>query len=83
MDVEDYMLLFLALWAIASAILTKSVDVFLTLSLIGLLVTLEVGNLFLNREQKEGMKPLVELLVLIFTIIVLKKVYEVLSGGAP
>ncbi|WP_297467979.1 hypothetical protein [Thermococcus sp.] len=83
MDVEDYMLLFLALWVIASAILTKSVDVFLTLSLIGLLVTLEVGNLFLNREQKEGMKPLVELLILLFTIIVLKKVYEVLSGGAP
>lgn len=82
MDVEDYMLLFLALWILLSAVLVGSVDVFLTLTLIGILITLEVGSLFLDREQKEGMKPLVELLILLFTIIVLKKVYEVLSGGA-
>lgn len=82
MDVEDYMLLFLALWILLSAVLVGSVDVFLTLTLIGILITLEVGNLFLDREQKEGMKPLVELLILLFTLIVLKKVYEVLSGGA-
>jgi len=82
MDVEDYMLLFLAVWILLSAILVGSVDVFLTLTLIGILITLEVGSLFLNREQKEGTKPLVELLILLFTLIVLKKVYEVLSGGA-
>ncbi|WP_297502985.1 hypothetical protein [Thermococcus sp.] len=82
MDVEDYMLLFLAVWILLSAIIVGSVDVFLTLTLIGILITLEVGGLFLDREQKEGMKPLVELLILLFTLIVLKKVYEVLSGGA-
>lgn len=80
MDVEDYMLLFFSSWVLISALATKSVDVFLTLVLIGLLITLEVGSLFLSKEQKEGLKPLVELLLVIFAIIVMKKVYEVLSG---
>ena len=79
MDVEDYMLLFLSLWVLAGALATKSVDVFLTVTLIGLLITLEVGSLFLSREQKESLKPLVELLLVMFAVIVMKKVYEVLS----
>jgi len=80
MDVEDYILLFLSGWVLVSALATGSVDVFLTLTLIGLLITLEVGSLFLSREQKEGLKPLVELLLVVFAIVVMKKVYEVLSG---
>ena len=81
MDVEDYILLFSSAWLLGTALIVKSVDVFLTLSLIGLLITLEVGSLFLSKEQKEGTKPLIELLIIIFTIIVLKKVYEVLAGA--
>lgn len=80
MDVEDYILLFLSGWILISALATRSIDVFLTLALIGLLITLEVGGLFLSREQKEGLKPLVELLLVVFAIVVMKKVYEVLSG---
>ncbi|HII61045.1 hypothetical protein [Pyrococcus horikoshii] len=80
MDVEDYITLFLSAWIIASALATKSVDVFLTLTLIGLLIVLEVGSLFLSKEQKENIKPLVEILLIVFAIIVAKKVYEVLSG---
>ncbi|WP_048150645.1 hypothetical protein [Palaeococcus ferrophilus] len=80
MDVEDYMLLFLSFWVLVSALAVKGVDVFLTLTLIGLLITLEVGSLFLSREQKENLTPLVELLLVIFAIIVMKKVYEVLAG---
>lgn len=80
MDVEDYILLFLSLWVLGSAVIIRSVDVFLTLTLIGLLITVEVGGLFMSREQKESLKPLVELLVIIFTIIVMGKVYEVLNG---
>ncbi|HDZ36517.1 MAG TPA: hypothetical protein ENH81_06390 [Thermococcus sp.] len=80
MDVEDYILLFLSGWVLVSALATGSVDVFLTLTLIGLLITLEVGSLFLSREQKESLKPLVELLLVVFAIVVMKKVYEVLSG---
>ncbi|AEC51924.1 hypothetical protein PNA2_1008 [Pyrococcus sp. NA2] len=80
MDVEDYITLFLSFWIIASALIVKSVDVFLTLTLIGLLIALEVGSLFLSKEQKEDLKPLVEILLVIFAIIVAKKVYEVLSG---
>ena len=80
MDVEDYMLLFLSLWITVSALATGSVDVFLTLSLIGILITIEVGSLFLSREQKEDLKPLIEVLIMVFVLIVLKKVYEVLAG---
>ncbi|AHF79410.1 hypothetical protein [Thermococcus paralvinellae] len=80
MDVEDYIVLFLSFWILISALATKTVDVFLTLTLIGLLITLEVGGLFLSKEQKENMKPIVELLLFIFALIVMKKVYEVLSG---
>ncbi|ACS89086.1 MAG TPA: hypothetical protein HA302_07265 [Thermococcaceae archaeon] len=80
MDVEDYMLLFLSSWVLISALAVGTVDVFLTLTLIGLLITLEVGSFFLSKEQKESLKPLVELLLVIFAIIVMKKVYEVLSG---
>ncbi|WP_297070154.1 hypothetical protein [Thermococcus sp.] len=80
MDVEDYMLLFISAWILISALAVKSVDIFLTLTLIGLLITLEVGSLSLSREQKENMKPLVELLLLVFVLIVIKKVYEVLAG---
>lgn len=80
MDVEDYITLFLSLWIIASALAVKSVDVFLTLTLIGLLITLEVCGLFLSKEQKENLQPLIEILLLVFAVIVVKKVYEVLSG---
>lgn len=80
MDVEDYLLLFVSVWVLVSALASGSVDVFLTLTLIGLLIAIEVGGLFLSREQKEDIQPVVELLLLIFVIIVLKKVYEVLAG---
>ncbi|WP_297437266.1 hypothetical protein [Thermococcus sp.] len=81
MDVEDYFILFISAWVLVSALAVKSVDVFLTLTLIGLLITLEVGSLFLSKEQKEDLKPLVELLIVIFVVIVMKKIYGVLSGG--
>ncbi|WP_297536236.1 hypothetical protein [Thermococcus sp.] len=82
MEVEDYMLLFLAVWVIISALATSNTGVFMTLTLIGLLVTIEVGSLFLSREQKESLKPMVELLIVIFAIIVMAKVYSILSGGS-
>jgi len=81
MDVEDYMLLFLTVWVLISALLTGSLDVFLTLTLIGLLITVEVGDLFLSRTQREELKPLIEVLIVVFTIIVLKRAYSILSGG--
>lgn len=79
MDVEDYILLFLTVWMTGSALAVDSLDVFLTLILIGLLITVEVGGLFMSRKQKENLRPLIELLLVVFTIIVLKKVYDVLA----
>ncbi|NJE54581.1 hypothetical protein [Thermococcus sp. 21S9] len=81
MDVEDYILLFLSVWILISALATSSVSVFLTLTLIGLLITVEVGSLFLSRDQKESLKPLIELLIVVFAIIVMGRVYSILSGG--
>jgi len=81
MDVEDYMLLFLSAWVLISALATSSVSVFLTLTLIGLLITVEVGSLFLSREQKESLKPLIELMIVVFAIVVMERVYSILSGG--
>ncbi len=79
MDVEDYLLLFISLWVITSALATHSIDVFLTLTLIGLLIVIEVGSLHLSKEQKEDIRPILELFLLVFTLIVLKKIYEVLA----
>jgi hypothetical protein len=78
MDVEDIIILFLSFWILLSAILVRGVDVFLTLVLIGLLITLEVSGVFLERGKKEQIKPIVYLLLFVFSIIVMKKIYEVL-----
>ncbi|WP_048147100.1 hypothetical protein [Pyrococcus abyssi] len=79
MDVEDYMLLFLTAWILVSALATSKVDVFLTLALIGILIVRTVGSEFLSKRQKDNLSPIIEILLAIFVIIVLKKVYEVLS----
>jgi len=81
MDVEDYMLLFLSVWVLISALATSSMSIFLALTLIGLLITVEVGSIFLSREQKESLKPLIELLIIVFAIIVMERLYSILSGG--
>ena len=57
----------------------SSVDVFITLLLIGLLVVAEVGGTFIRPEVKEGLRPVVYLLLFAFMVIVVKKVMEVLS----
>jgi len=81
MDVEDYMLLFLSVWVLISALATSSMSIFLALTLIGLLITVEVGSIFLSREQKESLKPLIELLIIVFAIIVMERLYSILSWG--
>lgn len=81
MDVEDYLLLFISLWILTTALASNSLSMFLTLALIGLLLTVEVGGLFLNKEQKENMKPLLEVFMVIFTIIVIERLYSLITGG--
>ncbi|AMM53293.1 hypothetical protein [Pyrococcus kukulkanii] len=80
MDVSDYILSFISIWIVLSALLTSKMDVFLTLSLIGILIAITVGGEYISKKQKDNITPIVEVLLAIFVVIVLKKVYEVLSG---
>jgi len=81
MDIDDYLLLFISLWVLIAALLSTSVSMFLTLALIGLLLAIEVGGLFLDKEQKETIKPLLEIFIIVFAIIVVERLYSLLVGG--
>jgi len=60
-------------------ILVKTVDVFVTLLLIGLLVVMEVCGNYIRPEAKQKLKATMYFLLFVFFIIVVKKVMEVLS----
>ncbi len=79
MDVDDAVVLTLAIWVFICFILVKTIDVYVTLLLIGLLVVAEVAGNFIKPETKQGLKPAIYFLLFIFCIIVVKKVIEVLS----
>lgn len=79
MDVDDTIILVLAIWVTICIITVNSVDVFVTLLLIGLLVVAEVGGAFIKPEVRQGLKPVIYLLLFAFMVIVVRKVMEVLS----
>ncbi|WP_010479313.1 hypothetical protein [Thermococcus zilligii] len=80
MAVREYLMIFLSVWIVISAVLSPSTEVFLTVTLIGILITLEVGEFYLPEETKEGLKYSAYFLLLVFLAIVAMKVYEILSG---
>jgi Flp pilus assembly protein TadB len=79
MVMRDLLLAFLAVWIVASAILSPSTGVFLTVALIGILIVLEIGEFYLPRETKESLKLSAYLLLIVFSFIVARKVYEILK----
>jgi len=79
MDTDDAVVLTLALWIWICMVFVKSVDVFVTLILIGLLVVMEVAGIFIKPEVRENMKPSLYFLLFVFCVIVVKKIMEVLS----
>lgn len=79
MDVDDAILLTLAVWVVITSIIVETVDVYVTLLLIGLLVIAEVSGSFINPETKQGLKPAIYFLLFVFFIIVVKKVMDVLT----
>lgn len=79
MAVRDYLIIFLGLWIVLSAVLSPSTEVFLTVALIGLLITLEIGEFYLSEETKDGLKYSSYFLLLVFAVIVAMKVYEILK----
>jgi hypothetical protein len=78
-DVDDAIVLVIAVWVIISSLVAKSVDLYMTLLLIGLLVVSEVGWLFIKPEIRQALKPQIYFLLFVFMIIVARKVMEVLS----
>ncbi|ACS32507.1 Conserved hypothetical protein [Thermococcus gammatolerans EJ3] len=76
---RDYLIIFLGLWIVLSAVLSPSTEVFLTVVLIGLLITLEIGEFYLSEETKDGLKYSSYFLLLVFAVIVAMKVYEILK----
>lgn len=79
MDVEDAIILVISAWTVISFSLIKSVEVYLTLLLIGLLVVMEVAGSFINPEVRKGLKPAIYFILFVFFIIIAKKVIEVTS----
>ena len=79
MDVDDAIVLILAIWVVISSLLVKTVDVYVTLLLIGLLVVAEVAGNFIKPETKQGLKLAIYFLLFVFLVIVVRKVMEVLS----
>ncbi len=77
---RENMLIFLAIWIILAALLSSSLSIFLTVSLIGILIVLEIGDFYLSKETKEMLKMSSYFLLLIFAFIVAQKVYEVIKG---
>jgi len=79
MDVDDAIVLTLAVWVVICLLFVRTVDVFITLLLIGLLIVAEVAGSFIKPETKQSLKPAIYFLLFIFMIIVVKKVMEVLK----
>lgn len=70
---------FLAVWLVVSAVVSPSTEIFMTIALIGILITLEVGEFYLPKVTKESLKLSAYLLLLVFSFIVARKVYEIIK----
>lgn len=79
MAMRERVLVFFALWIVIAALLSPSVEVFLTVALIGILITLEVGEFYLPREVRDSLKLSAYLLLLAFAFIVARKVYSIIK----
>jgi len=79
MDVDDVIILTLSIWVVICSLLVKTIDVYVTLLLIGLLVVAEVAGNFIKPETKQGLKPAIYFLLFVFLVIVVRKIMEVLS----
>jgi len=79
MAMRERIITFLALWIVVAALLSPSTEIFLTIALIGILVTLEVGEFYLPGEAKDSLKFSAYLLLLAFAFIVARKVYSIIK----
>lgn len=79
MDVKEVLILSLTLWAVICCLITTSVEIFITLLLIGTLIIYEVGSYYIPREVKSMLSPVVYIMLLAFALIVIRRAMEVLK----
>jgi len=79
MAMRENVVLFLAIWTVVGALISSSTEIFLTVELIGILITLEVGDFYLPRDVKDSLKFSAYLLLLAFAFIVARRVYGIIK----
>ena len=77
---RENVLIFLAVWIILGGLLSPSLEIFLTVTLVGILIVLEIGDFYLPKEMKDVLKVSSYFLLLVFAFIVIQKVYGVIKG---
>jgi hypothetical protein len=79
MDVDETIVLSIALFIVLCFVLVESTEIFSVLLLLCLLASLELAGVFIPREAKGIFKNLVYLLLIAFIFIVVRKALEVLK----
>ncbi len=79
MDVEELVVLSIAIFIVLCFVLVESTEIFLVLLLLCLLASLELAGVFIPREAKGVFKNLIYLLLIAFIFIVVRKALEVLK----
>jgi len=77
-DIDDVIIISLTLWVILCSLFIHSVEIYVTLLLIGLLVITVICDDFINPKSKQNLKILIYILLFIFMIIVVKKIINIL-----
>lgn len=75
----NLMVITISLWAILTALLSPSIDLYITLLLIGTLIFFEIGDFFISKNNKDSLKIIVYILAGIFATVVLNKVYTIIK----
>jgi len=79
MDVEELIVLSIAIFIVLCFIFVESTEVFLVLLLLCLLASFELAGFFIPKEAKSVLKSMIYLLLIAFIFIVVKKALEVLK----
>ena len=80
MKVENLILLVIGVWVVLASLIAKgNLEMYITLLLIGLLVVSEVSGFFLSSEIRDSLIPYIYFGLFIFTIIVIKRVIQILG----
>ncbi len=79
MKYKSIFLVVLIIYITMVSIFVKILNLYLTLILIGFLMCYEIFKPYFSKETQEKLDIILYILILIFTLIVFKKIYEILS----